>query len=81
MSQILVRRVESEVIERLRARAAREDRSLEEECRLALAAAADRGGLVEAAEVWRAAWPAGDDEVDPFGDVRQRGPGRAVELG
>lgn len=80
MSQILVRRIDPEAVERLRERARREGRSLEEECRLSLVAAAHRGGLLAAVEAWRAAWPEDPSEEDPFQDVRQRGPGRAVEL-
>lgn len=65
---------------RLRSRAAREGRSLEEECRLSLVAAASRPDLLGAVAAWRAAWPIADDESDPFGDLRERGPGRKVDL-
>lgn len=81
MAQILVRRIDPAAVERLRERARREGRSLEEECRQSLLASARRGGLVEAVETWRALWPAQPDEEDPFADLRQRGPGRTVELG
>lgn len=81
MSQILVRRIDAEVVERLRERARREGRSLEEECRLSLVASARRGGLLEAVEAWRERWPGDEADDDPFADVRQRGPGRSVDLG
>lgn len=80
MAQILVRRIEDDAVERLRARARREGRSLEEECRLSLVAAARRGGILAAVEDWRRDWPADDDGEDPFAAVRQRGQGRGVDL-
>jgi hypothetical protein len=80
MAQILIRRLDDEALMRLRSRAAREGRSLEEECRLSLVAAANRPDLLGAVEAWRAAWPDVDEEADPFGDLRQRGPGRPVDL-
>lgn len=81
MAQILVRRVEADVVERLRTRAKRDGRSLEEECRVSLVRAAQLGGLVEAIAEWRSRWP--EDGVDDaaFDDVRQRGPGRAIDFG
>ena len=81
MAQILIRRLDDDAMTRLRSRAAREGHSLEEECRLALVAAATRPELLRAVEAWRASWPETDDEVDPFGDLRQRGLGRSVDLG
>lgn len=77
MGQVLVRRLDDEVLSRLRALAERNGRSLEEECRVALAAAARRGDLLAATSAWRAAGP----EVGPddFAGVRQRGPGRLVD--
>ncbi len=80
MAQILIRRLDDEAIARLRARAGRVGRSLEEECRLALVAAANRPDLLGAVAAWRADWPGTDDESDPFGDPRDRGPGRPVDL-
>ena len=80
MAQILVRRIDPDAVERLRERARREGHSLEEECRRSLVAAARQGGLLEAVEAWRSAWPAEGVEDDPFQDVRLRGPGRAVDL-
>lgn len=80
MSQILVRRVDPNAIARLRERAQRQGHSLEEECRRSLVESAQRGGLLAAVEAWRAAWPAESDEGDLFADVRQRGPGRTVDL-
>lgn len=82
LSQILIRRLDPDAIARLRERAHREGRSLEEECRRSLVEASQRGGLLEAVEAWRRVWPAPlDDEPDPFAEVRQRGPGRPVKLG
>jgi len=80
MAQILIRRLDDEALMRLRSRAAREGRSLEEECRLSLVTAANRPDLLGAIEACRAGWPDVDDESDPFGDLRQRGPGRKVDL-
>lgn len=80
MARILIRRLDEEALMRLRSRAAREGRSLEEECRLSLVAAANRPDLLGAVAAWRAAWPEVDEESDPFGDLRQRGPGRPVDL-
>ncbi|MBM4368397.1 MAG: plasmid stabilization protein [Deltaproteobacteria bacterium] len=80
MAQILIRRLDDEALGRLRSRAAREGRSLEEECRLSLVAAATRPDLLRAVEAWRAAWPAIDDDSDPFGELRPRGSGREVDL-
>ncbi len=80
MAQILIRRLDDEALMRLRSRAAREGRSLVEECRLSLVAAASRPDLLGAVEAWRAAWPDAGDEPDPFGDLRQRGAGRMVDL-
>ena len=80
MAQILIRRLDDEAVARLRGRALREGRSLEEECRLSLVAAAQQPDLLRAVEAWRAAWPDGADDSDAFGDVRARGPGRAVDL-
>jgi hypothetical protein len=79
VAQILIRRLDDDALARLRARALREGRSLEEECRMSLVAAAQQPDLLGAVEAWRAAWP-GDEDDDPFGDVRVRGPGRAVDL-
>lgn len=81
MAQILIRRLDDEAVQRLRSRAARAGHSLEEECRLSLVAAATKPDLLRAVEAWRTAWPEGDDGPDPFADVRQRGPGRPVDLG
>ena len=80
MAQILIRRLDDGALARLRGRALREGRSLEEECRLSLVAAAQQPDLLRALEAWRAAWPGEADDVDPFGDVRLRGPGRSVDL-
>lgn len=80
MAQILVRRIDDAAVETLRARARREGRSLEEECRLSLVAAAQRGGLLAAVDAWRTSWPEDADDDDAFHDVRQRGPGRAIDL-
>jgi plasmid stability protein len=80
VAQILIRRLDDDALARLRARASREGRSLEEECRLSLVAAAHRPDLLRALEAWRAAWPTEADDPDPFADVRQRGPGRAIDL-
>ncbi len=80
MAQILIRRLDDDALSRLRARARREGRSLEEECRLSLVAAARRADLLSAVDAWRLAWPADGDDEDPFADVRIRGPGRAVDL-
>lgn len=80
MAQILVRRMDEAAIERLRARARRDGRSLEEECRLSLMRAANQGGIVEAVEEWRSRWPADDADEDAFEGVRQRGPTRAVDF-
>lgn len=82
MSQILVRRLDPDAIARLRERAHREGRSLEEECRRSLVEASQRGGLLEAVAAWRQVWPAPlEGDAEPFADVRQRGPGRPVDLG
>ena len=81
MSQILIRRIDPDAIERLRERAKRDGHSLEEECRRSLVESSRRGGLLEAVEGWRALWPSTQDEPDPFADVRQRGPGRTVDFG
>lgn len=81
MSQILVRRIDPDIVARLRERAQREGCSLEEECRRSLIEASRRGGLLEAVEAWRASWPeAAAEGREPFADVRQRGPGRTVDL-
>lgn len=80
MAQILIRRLDDAALLRLRLRAAREGRSLEEECRLSLVAAANQPDLLGAVAAWRAAWPEAEEEADPFGDLRERGPGRAVAL-
>lgn len=81
MAQILVRRLDEDALVRLRSRARRGGRSLEEECRLSLVAAAQRGDLLSAVDAWRAAWPGDDgDTDDPFAGVRPRGPGRPVDL-
>jgi plasmid stability protein len=82
VGQILVRRLDDEVLARLKARALRAGRSLEEECRLSLAASARRGDLLAALEAWRAAEPQrSSDAPDDFADVRLRGPGRPSDLG
>lgn len=82
MAQILIRRLDDAALLRLRLRTAREGRSLEEECRLSLVAAANQPDLLGAVAAWRAAWPEAEaeGEADPFGDLRERGPGRAVDL-
>ena len=80
MAQILIRRLDDDALARLRGRALRRGRSLEEECRVALVAAAHRPDLLSAVEAWRAAWPGDDEEPDPFEQVRLRGPGRPVDL-
>lgn len=81
MAQILIRRLDDDALARLRSRARRAGRSLEEECRLSLVAAAERADLLGAVEQWRAAWPSDDEQdVDPFGDLRLRGAGRPVDL-
>ncbi len=80
MAQILIRRLDDDALARLRGRALREGRSLEEECRLSLVAAAQRPDLLSAVDAWRAAWPGDDEEPDPFAQVRLRGPGRAVGM-
>jgi hypothetical protein len=80
MAQVLVRRMDDDAVERLRARARRGGRSLEEECRIALASASRRGGLIDAIDQWRALWPQDGEGDDPFDDLRARGPGRNVDL-
>ncbi len=80
VAQILVRRLDDDAVVRLRIRARRGGRSLEEECRLSLVAAAQRGDLLSAVDAWRAAWPGDGDTDDPFAGVRTRGPGRPVDL-
>ena len=80
MAQILIRRLDDDALARLRARASREGRSLEEECRLSLVAAAQRPDLLRSVEAWRAAWPSAAEDLDPFGDARLRGPGRGIDL-
>ncbi len=79
-AQILIRQLDDDTLARLRRRALREGRSLEEECRLLLVAGAQRPDLRRALDTWRAAWPGDDEELDPFEQVRLRGPGRAVDL-
>ena len=81
MAQILIRRIDQEAIERLRQRAKRAGRSLEEECRISLVTSARSTGLVQAVEAWRAAWPGGSGDDEPFTDVRQSGRCRDVDLG
>ena len=78
MPQVLIRRLDEETVERLKARARRAGWSLEEECRLALKTAAIRGDLLAATDVWRRMYPEGEEEA--FSDLRQRGPGRPVEF-
>ncbi len=80
MAQILIRRLDDDAIARLRSRAHRQGRSLEEECRLSLVAAAQQPDLLRVVDAWRAEWPGEADEPDAFGDVRLRGAGRAVDL-
>ncbi len=80
MAQILIRRLDDEAVARLRGRALREGRSLEEECRLSLVAAAQRPDLLRAEEAWQTAWPDGAEEPNAFADVRMRGAGRKVDL-
>lgn len=80
MAQILIRRLDDDAVARLRRRAIREGRSLEEECRLSLVAAAHRPDLLGSVAAWRAAWPGAAQDLDPFEDVRLRGPGRPVDL-
>lgn len=82
MAQILIRRIEQEVIERLRQRAKRAGRSLEEECRISLVTSSRGTGLLQAVEAWRAAWPGGPgDDDESFTDVRQSAPCRDVDFG
>ncbi len=80
MAQILIRRLDDEAVARLRSRALREGRSLEEECRMSLVAAAQQPDLLRAVDAWRDAWPDGVEDSDAFDDVRRRGPGRRVDL-
>lgn len=80
MAQILIRRLDDDALARLRGRARREGRSLEDVCRLSLVAAAQQPDLLRAVDAWRTAWPAEAEDPDPFADVRLRGSGRPVDL-
>lgn len=61
-AQILIPRLDDDAVARLRGRALREGRSLEEECRRTLVAAAQRPDLLRCVEVWRASWPTADED-------------------
>lgn len=78
MVQVLIRRLDDETVMRLKARAQRAGRSLEEECRQVLREAAQRGDVVDVLARLRV--DTSPSEADPFLGVRQRGPGRPVEL-
>ena len=80
MAQILIRRLDDDAVARLRRRAIREGRSLEEECRLSLVAAAQRPDLLASVAAWRSAWPGEAEDPDPFVNARLRGPGRPVDV-